>query len=189
MTRPGAVISGSTTGHGAFAVADPRPGVDAAARADYRTAGHYGVVPWADPAGAVTGSTRHDSGRGNVADPRLPAPSDRLQCVILAEDGTWHRPFTTLELAALQSLLVPGEHFALDGASDSAWRERIGNAVPPDAATAIANVMARTLLLAWSGETFVLDSAPIWVRPLVAAVQCGQGADVHFSGLHRRGEN
>lgn len=29
--------------------------------------------------------------------------------------------------------------------------------------------MGRALLLAWSGETFVLDSAPIWVRPLMVA--------------------
>jgi hypothetical protein len=33
-----------------------------------------------------------------------------------------------------------------------------------------AGVMGRTLLLAWSGETFVLDSQPIWVRPLAIAL-------------------
>lgn len=49
--------------------------------------------------------------------------------------------------------------------SGSDWRERIGDAVPPDAAQAIASEMGRTLLLAWSGETFTLSSAPIWVQP------------------------
>ena len=48
--------------------------------------------------------------------------------------------------------------------SDSVWREHIGNLVPPDAAEAIADVCGTTLLLAWSGETFVLSATPIWVR-------------------------
>jgi hypothetical protein len=103
---------------------------------------------------------------------RLPAPDERLTCRIEALDGTWHRPFTTLELAALQSLFDPEEwsEFAMDGASDSAWRERIGNAVPSDAAAAIAGVMGRTLLLAWSGETFLLSNDPIWVQPITVAL-------------------
>ncbi len=52
----------------------------------------------------------------------------------------------------------------LDGLSDSDWRERIGNAVPPAAAEAIAGVMGTTLLLAEAGETFMLSNTPIWVR-------------------------
>ena len=67
-----------------------------------------------------------------------------------------HRPFTTLELAALQSLVGPDDLVDLDGNSDGPKRERIGNAVPPDAATAIASTMGETLLLAWSGESFML---------------------------------
>jgi hypothetical protein len=97
-----------------------------------------------------------------------------LVAVIRALDGTWHRPFTTLELAALQSLVDPEEYLELDGLSDSDWRERIGNAVPPDAAEAIAGVMGTTLLLAWSGETFVLSAAPIWVRPVAVALSVAQ---------------
>jgi hypothetical protein len=73
-------------------------------------------------------------------------------------------------LAALQSLVEPEEKLELDGLSDSAWRERIGNAVPPDAAQAIADVMGTTLLLALSGETFVLSSTPIWVRDVAVAM-------------------
>ncbi|GKT37458.1 hypothetical protein ADUPG1_003396, partial [Aduncisulcus paluster] len=49
-------------------------------------------------------------------------------------------------------------------------RERIGNAVPPPAAQAIAEVMGQTLLLAWSGETFAMSSMPIWVQPFVAGM-------------------
>lgn len=76
---------------------------------------------------------------------------------------------------ALQSLVDPEEQLELDGLSDSAWRERIGNAVPPAAAQAIASEMGRTLLLAWSGETFALSSTPIWVRPVAVALSVAQG--------------
>lgn len=171
----GTVISGSTTGQGAYAVADPRPGMQRQRGDHYLTGGHYGVVPWASSCGAVSASACHDNGPWSVADPRMPAAADRLVAVIRAEDGTWHRPFTTLELAALQSLVDPEEVLELDGLSDSDWRERIGNAVPPDAAQAIAGEMGRTLLLAWSGETFTLSSAPIWVQPALAALTVAQG--------------
>jgi site-specific DNA-cytosine methylase len=175
------VIAGSTTGQGAFAVADPRSGLDRAKGDHYLTGGHYGVTKWNDPSGAVSASANLDNGRWSVADPRidgitqgvnaaLPAAADKLVSIIRALDGTWHRPFTTLELAAIQSLVEPEEYLQLDGLSDSDWRERIGNAVPPDAAEAIANVMGTTLLLAWSGETFVLSATPIWVRPIAIAL-------------------
>ena len=105
----------------------------------------------------------------------MPGGSDNLIARITAEDGTWHRPFTTLELAALQSLVDPEEQLELDGLSDQAWRERIGNAVPSDAAQAIASEMGRTLLLAWSGETFALSAAPVWVRPVAVGLSVAQG--------------
>ena len=76
--------------------------------------------------------------------------------------------------AALQSLVDPEEMFELDGLSDQAWRERIGNAVPPAAAEAIANVMGTTLLLAAAGETFMLNSMPIWVQPVAVALSVSQ---------------
>ncbi|MCD2903496.1 DNA cytosine methyltransferase, partial [Pseudomonas aeruginosa] len=117
---------------------------------------------------------RHDNGRWSVADPRMPAANDRLTCIIQSLDGTWHRPFTTLELAALQSLVDPEEQLVLDGLSDSDWRERIGNAVPPAAAEAIAGVMGTTLLLAEQGETFMLSNTPIWVRPVAVALSVAQ---------------
>lgn len=168
------VIGGSTTGQGAFAVADPR--VLGRQRGDaYLTGGHYGVVGWDETSGTVSAAGAHDNGRWSVADPRcLPAAADKLVAVIRALDGTWHRPFTTFELAALQSLVEPEEQLELDGLSDQDWRERIGNAVPPKAAQAIGEVMGTTLLLAWSGETFMLSSQPIWVRPVAVALAVAQ---------------
>ncbi len=174
-THAGTVISGSTTGQGAFAVADPRSGMDAE-RTAYTTGGHYGVVPWGSQAGAVSGAACHDNGRWSVADPRMPAAADKLVCRIVSEDGTWHRPFTTLELAALQSLVDPEELLELDGTSDQAKRERIGNAVPSEAGEAIAHVMGETLLLALSGETFILSAQPVWVRPIALGLAMGATA-------------
>ncbi len=224
--RAGAVIAGSTTGNGAFAVADPRTEygpnshrnklavvayadssrtvtgatqvqggglsvadprpacLNAEGREAYETGGHYGVTPWTAPAHAVPGCAKNNNGPWSVADPRpaegeprdaLPVADDRLVAVIRATDGTWHRPFTTLELAALQSLVDPEDLTPLVGSSDSAWRERIGNAVPPDAAAAIASVMGKTLLLAWAGESFVLSSTPIWVRSIATALAIDAG--------------
>lgn len=166
--------AGSTTGQGAFAVQDPRPGMRRSKGDAYLTGGHYGVVDWKGQAGAVSASAMHDNGRWSVADPRMPAANDRLTCVITSLDGTWHRPFTTLEMAAIQSLVEPEEQLELDGLSDQAWRERIGNAVPPKAAEAIADVMGTTLLLAAQGETFMLSSMPIWVRPVAVGLSASQ---------------
>lgn len=183
--QPSLTITGSSSSShgftsGALAVADPRPEAFRDGRDSYVTGGHYGVLNMRDTAGAVTGSGQHDNGRWSVADPRpamgdeaeeLPAPNQQLVAVIRAMDGTWHRPFTTLELAALQSLVdFDRPSLELAGASDSLWREHIGNMVPPDAAAAMMGVIARTLLLAWAGESFLLSSDPIWVQPVTVAL-------------------
>jgi site-specific DNA-cytosine methylase len=168
------VIGATRPGSGAMSVADPRPNLPS--DGNWKDSGHYGVVPWRASSGAITASTKHDSGAGNVADPRiiLPAAAQNLVCVIRSLDGTWHRPFTTLELAALQSLVDPEEYLVLEGMSDSVWREHIGNMVPPDAGEAMSNVFGETLLLAWSGETFTLGSTPIWVRNVAIALSVAQ---------------
>ena len=70
----------------------------------------------------------------------------------------------------LQSLVEPEEHLELDGLSDPDWRERIGNVVPADAAAAIPSTMGTTLLLAWSGESFMLSNTPTWVRNVAVAL-------------------
>jgi len=163
--QPGLTVTGAPgIGHGnAYAVADPRLGC--APRS-----GTMGVLAWDQPASTVTGSADVHNGAAAVADPRLPLPSDRPDPppVIIAMDGTWHRPLTTLELAALQGIptrLEDGSPLRLAGRSDGTWRTRIGNAVPPPAAQAIAEQLLLALLQAEAGDTFALASTDRWVRP------------------------
>lgn len=168
-----AVTSGAAPSGGGQAVADPRLGMDPE-RANYATAGHYGVRRWDEPTGAVTSAGQYDNGANSVADPRvLPAADDASPAVIVSLDGTWHRPFTTLECAALQGLPVLDEDRAalvLDGDSHSAWRERIGNMCPPPSMEAAGCEFVRTLLMAWSGQKFALSNTPIWVRDVAIAL-------------------
>lgn len=140
------IIGSDRVGSGALCIADPRPAAQKRAGDPYLTNGNYGVVGWEQSTGAVSASACSDNGRWGVADPRgidgidpgaayddefhLPEPNDKCSVVIIARDGTFHRPFTTAELAILQSLMDPEDIFDLDGKSDSAKRERIGNAVP-----------------------------------------------------------
>jgi site-specific DNA-cytosine methylase len=147
-------------------------------------AGAYGVLDWTDPAATVTGSARIDNGGAAVADPRLPPGYQRLTLtealarisegrpppglvpvIASPQDGTWHRPTTTLELAALQGLpaQLAGAPLALVGRSVASWRERIGNAVPVGAGQAIGESMLLALLSARLG-TWTLGSTGIWVR-------------------------
>lgn len=167
------IAGGKGVQGGQQSVADPRI-LHRGKGDNYLTGGHYGVIGFNQHSGAIAASSRYDSGRFSVADPRIPAADERLTCIIRSLDGTWHRPFTTLEKAALQSLVEPEEYLVLDGMSDKDWSERIGNAVPPHAAEAIAGVMGTTLLLAEAGETFMLSNTPIWVRPVAVALSVAQ---------------
>ncbi len=154
--QPSHTVSGTTSvGCGAYAVADVRLGCEP-------RAGAYGVMGWQDAAGTITGSADVDNGRFSVADPRKPPPSP---VVIVARDGTWHRPLTTLELALLQGLpaTVDGRPLVLGG-SVSVQRKHIGNAVPVDTARAIAGQMLRTLVASDEAGMF-LSSSSIWVAP------------------------
>lgn len=186
---PAPTITGSDrVGSGALSVADPRPAAFVDGREHFSAGGHYGVIPWTGHAKTVTGQPcSYDRGYNSVADPReplpepidaLPEPKDRLVARIIARDGTWHRPFTTLELAALQSLFDPEEVFQLEGGSDATKREWIGNAVPSLAAKAMAEEIGEALLLAKLGATFTLSSKAIWVSPyrMALAVDTSQVA-------------
>ena len=164
------VTGGGGPSAGGIAVADPRTGMNRKKGDNFYAGGHYGVLAYDETAGAVSAAASHDNGRFSVADIRLPEPNENLACVISALDGTWHRPFTTYELAALQGFVDPDQDFGLCGESHQNWRERIGNAVPPPAAQAIAEVMGQTLLLAWSGETFAMSAMPIWVQPFIGGM-------------------
>jgi site-specific DNA-cytosine methylase len=150
-------IAGQTSvGCGAYAVGDPR--VSCKPRN-----GAYGVIAWESPSNTVTASMQIDNGPAAVADPRKPPG---IVPVIIAADGTWHRPLTTLELAALQGfpLKVNGKPLKLSGSSHSKHRERIGNAVPAPAARAIAEQMLVALTEAAIGA-FSLSSNAVWVEP------------------------
>jgi len=151
---------------GAPSIEDPRLGCSPRGN----TKGPFGVQPWDQTASTVFGSLDLHAGAAAVNDPRIPRPDERLDPppVIISLDGTWHRPLTTLELAALQSFpvrLEDGSPLVLAGKSDSKWREWIGNAVPPLAARAIAETIGEVLLQAEQGETFVLGTTAVWVTP------------------------
>lgn len=164
----GPCVTGTRFGSGAAAVADPRVNESVS---DPRLGckcrnGLYGVQDWDKPGYTVTGARNLHSGTAAVADPRIPADTDQGVWVIIAEDGTWHRPLTTLELAALQGFptqMPDGQPFQLAGKSDAKWRERIGNAVPPPAAKAIGEQILTALLASQRGE-WTLGATGIWVR-------------------------
>ena len=157
-------ITGNTVpGGGPFSVADPR--LTCTPR---ENAGAYGVLPWSQHAWTVTAHACHDNGWFSAADPR--ALADLAKRVpfplILAEDGTWHRPLTTLECAVLQGFDAVDEEgtpFTLDGGSDKA-RVKIGDAVPPPAAEAIARQMLYTLVDAAMGSFSLSNGGAVWVR-------------------------
>jgi hypothetical protein len=166
---PAVIGSARTTArNGPSIVADHRFGC--APRGN--TKGPFGVQPWDETASTVFGSLDLHAGPAAVADIRIPGNNERLDPppVIVSLDGTWHRPLTTLELMALQSFplkYTDGRPVVLSGKSDSAWRERIGNAVPPEASRRMFEQIALALLQNALGETFNLaaEHTPIWVTP------------------------
>jgi len=160
-TEPAPTITGQAKIHtGAFQVADPR--VHCRPRA-----GAYRVLRWDEAAATITGSLAIDNGPAAIADPRIdPDKPPPFTPIIIAADGTWHRPLTTLELAALQGFPVRfgDEPLVLAGKSHTRWREAIGNAVPPPAAQAVAEQLLLSLLLSALG-TMALSSNQVWVQP------------------------
>lgn len=170
-------VTGTRFGSGAIALADPR----------CKTTLHpdsYGVQSWDEPAKAVRSANRVMQSAASVSDPRcalsdeagaeffesapaFPADSDRGVYLIIAEDGTWHRPLTTFELAMLQGFpakLFNGLPFNLVGCSDAKAREFIGNAVPVEAAEAMGTVFLVALMAASAGIGFTLSYEAVWVR-------------------------
>jgi len=179
------VIGASSAYHGQV-MADPRLGCEP-------RAGAYGVAQWTTPSATVVGSAQHDNSAVSVADERgWPSPTHELReidgelclfgppldmtskaralLVIRALDGTWHRPMTTLELAALQSLptRLDDQWLELEGRSHRGWRQRIGNAIPSATACAIAQSMMRTLD-ASDAHHLLLSASARWVAPLEEA--------------------
>ena len=181
--KPIGVVTGS--GSNAVAnVADPRVAITCTPRS-----GAYGVLGWEDPAGAVTGAHKIDNRPAAIADERVDvaadrpvpehygaldleralglvdgrlAPKERVPVIVSPTSGAWHRPLTTLELAALQG--IPTDGLVLAGASVTRWRERIGNAVPVQAATAIAESVLTALLAGATGWFLAHTGQNVWVR-------------------------
>lgn len=176
------IIANGSHHNGPWQVADPRI-IDPTLGHEPRCGGHR-VEGWLEPSHTIIGEAQIDKGF-NIADPRVPTcagpPLDLdteqgSYVIIRAADGTWHRPMTTLELAALQGLPteVNGKPLMLAGNSHKRWRQRIGNAVPPPAAEAIA----RECLAVLEGidGAFRLSAQAIWVTPDGEPVQARGGA-------------
>jgi len=147
--------------NGAICIADPRMSCSP-------RSGMMGVQKWDDPGKTVIGAGDVHSGAAAIADPRIPGDKETLDPppVIISLDGTWHRPLTTLELAALQGLpvIINGKPLKLSGNSDQRWREAIGNMVPPPAGRAMAEVVLHALLVA-SENAWEMSANDIWVSP------------------------
>ncbi len=130
--------------------------------------GLYGVQEWNKPGFTVTGARNLHSGTAAVSDHRIPKDTESGTWIIISDDGTWHRPLTTYELAMLQDFpiyLPDGRPFQLTGNSDARWRERIGNAVPVGAARAIGETILRALLPAVRGMCLTYQTnEPVWAR-------------------------
>jgi site-specific DNA-cytosine methylase len=169
FNQPARTVTGALRpNNGAICINDPR--LNCKPRS-----GSYGVLAWDKPSSTVIGSDDIHAGSSAVAEPRIAEtgfdtgiPKDREpgKWVIISQDGTWHRPLTTLELAALQGLpviLPDGRPLQLAGNSDARWRERIGNAVPPPAMKAIAEQLLDSLLVSKQGD-LVLGNTGLWVR-------------------------
>ncbi|MCL5884711.1 MAG: DNA cytosine methyltransferase, partial [Deltaproteobacteria bacterium] len=87
--------AGGGTSNGPQAVADHRLGCKP-------RSGSYGVQDWNEPSSAIVGAGDIHAAAAAISDPRIPGNDERPDPppVIIALDGTWHRPLTTLELLA-----------------------------------------------------------------------------------------
>jgi site-specific DNA-cytosine methylase len=165
----GTVIGATSPGGGAIAIEDPRLGCK-------QRSGSYGVQGWESTSKTVSGAFDIHCGAGGVADPRAPEAFELPDMdsqpdpppVIISIDNTWHRPLTTFELAMLQGFpqkLPDGSAFVLVGKSDTRWRERIGNAVPPPAGKAMAEQVLAALMQSSAGA-WTLGTTAVWVAPI-----------------------
>jgi site-specific DNA-cytosine methylase len=188
----GAITGDARPRKGRFAVADPR--FSEGKKKNWQRVA--GVIAWDKPIDTVTSGAGIHAGAFQVADPRIvsqpryvimtleqaraadfdPKKPVPFIPVIIAADGTWHRPLTTLELGVLQALpwIVNGEPLVLavrEGARSghTRWREAIGNAVPPDAAQSVGDQLLEALVIAALGS-FALSNNDIWVAPSAEAV-------------------
>lgn len=148
----------------------------------------YGVLGWDEPARTIAGTSAVGCGAYAVADAREYQFDDRVRVltidealaldldprkpppfipVIIAEDGSWHRPMTPREMSALQGypLELDGKPIPWAGTRTQAC-EHIGNSVPPPAAKVIAERMLFALLeTSLGGWSLGGPDTPVWVEP------------------------
>jgi site-specific DNA-cytosine methylase len=175
------VVGKEGPANGGPSVADPRVEVSTA----YDRG--YGVLRWAQPSPTVAGTVAAGTGAYAVADPRelgfvdgvrLLSLDDAMALhldaskpppflpVIVADDGTWHRPLTLLELAALQGIpsTLNGAPLRLTGTRTQV-AEHVGNAVPVPTARAIAERMLVALVEGAEGAFSLSSGGAVWIAP------------------------
>lgn len=175
--QPANTVTGAVgPNQGANLVADPR--LACAPRN-----GTMGVIDWGEPGSTVLGAGDVHAGAAAVADPRDHGQGSTMHIPADDERGVWfirsphkdkkgrhciHRPMTTMELLALQSVPVArpdGSPVVLAGSSNRSWRERIGNGLPPAAMKAIGEMALLSLLPSEDGEWILSPyGTPVWVR-------------------------
>lgn len=159
---PAFTITGEDSlGSGGQSIADPR-------MACKPRSGTMGVQSWDETGKTVIGSGDIHASAAAVADPRVPEDRESGTWIIIAPDGTRHRPLTTYECAMLQGFdthMPDGRPFQLEGCSDAKAREYIGNAVPPAAAEAMGNVILIAIANAEAGVSFEMSWQDVWVLP------------------------
>ncbi len=100
--------------------------------------------------------------RGATERVKVPVP-----LVLIAKDGTWHRPLTTLELAVLQGL--PWQHRGQPlnfGGGATQQRRTIGNMIPAPVGEAFGNQFLAAGLASAAGALFMYGpSGGLWVHP------------------------
>lgn len=158
---------------GTVNLADRRPVDDPAINRPMRN-GAFGVQEMDGSADTITGVFDIHNGPAAVADEVPRAGAGRI---IIAPDwkawhasgvwrpAAWHRELTPRECADLQSLPrngADGRPLLLAGNIDEV-REQIGNAVPPDSAQVIAELMLGSLM-ASDLDVSVGGGSGIWVR-------------------------
>lgn len=174
-TDPAGVVMGAACfDNSKCAVADPRLN-----KAAFNHA--YRVLTWSESSFTVAGPGVDVEGVFVPWEDLLYLPAilgmdskrpPKVDIVIIGPDGCWHRPMTTLELAALQGLPIDfgGKPLTLEGNSVSRYRKRIGNAVPVQTAQAIAERMLVTLSDAQeqSLELFPQNGGECWVEDRIS---------------------
>lgn len=147
----------------------------------------YGVLGWDEPARTIARKNAVGCGAYAVADVREREFEETVRImtldealaleldpnkpppfipVIIAEDGSWHRPMTPREMSALQGypLELDGKPIPWSGTRTQAC-EHIGNSVPPPAAKAIAERMLFALLeTSLGGWSLSGPDTPVWVE-------------------------